>query len=287
MSMLDDMNLAPTQAMEPPPSPQFDVPPPRPSRIGPILSLALVAGLVAGFWVYRVRQAAPAQAPAPGPVASPKARTAPLAEGGPAVVLPPLDQLDPFLRDTLSGLTKAPVALAWLSTNHLAEQFVAIVQGTAEGQAPMRMLAALRPRGPFRVTTEGGRTVIDPASYARYDGIADAVTSMDAAGGAKIYGMLKPRLEEAYASLGIADSSMDAALEGAIVKLLSTPVPDDPIEVQASGGVYAYASPALEQLSSAQKLLIRTGPANARKIQARLREIALALGIPAARLPGT
>ncbi len=129
--------------------------------------------------------------------------------------------------------------------------------------------------------------MIDPASYARYDGIADAVTSMDAAASAKIYGMLKPRLEEAYASLGIADSSMDAALEGAIVKLLSTPVPDDPIEVQASGGVYAYASPALEQLSSAQKLLIRTGPANARKIQARLREIALALGIPAARLPGT
>jgi len=137
------------------------------------------------------------------------------------------------------------------------------------------------------VTTQGGRTVIDPASYARYDGIADAVTSMDAAGSAKIYGMLKPRLEEAYASLGIGDSSMDAAVEGALVKLLSTPVPDDPIEVEASGGVYAYANPGLEQLSSAQKLLIRTGPANARKIQARLREIALALGIPAARLPGT
>jgi Protein of unknown function (DUF3014) len=286
MSMLDDMNLAPTQAMEPAPPRQSDVPPPRPSRIGPILSLALVAGLVAGFWVYRVRQTAPAEAPVPAPVASPKARTAPLAEGGPAVVLPPLDQFDPFLRDTLSSLTKAPVALAWLSTNHLAEQFVAIVQSTAEGQAPMRMLAALR-RGSFRVTTQGGRTVIDSASYARYDGIADAVTSLDPAASAKIYGVLKPRLEEAYASLGIADSSMDAALEGAIVKLLSTPVPDDPIEVQASGGVYAYASPALEQLSSAQKLLIRTGPANARKIQARLREIALALGIPASRLPGT
>jgi hypothetical protein len=51
--------------------------------------------------------------------------------------------------------------------------------------------------------------------------------------------------------------------------------------------VYAFASPALEQLSPAQKLLIRTGPANARRIQARLRAIALALGIPASRLPGT
>jgi hypothetical protein len=286
MSMLDDMNLAPTQAMERPPS-HIDVPPPRPSRVGPILSLALVAGLVAGFWVYRVRQSAPAEQPAAGPVAPPKPRAVPLAEGGPAVVLPPLDQLDPFLRDTLSGLTKAPIALAWLATDHLAEQFVAIVQGTAEGQAPMRMLAPLRPRGAFRVTSDGGRTVIDPLSYTRYDGFADAVASLDPAASAKIYGMLKPRLEEAYASLGIADSSMDGALESAIAKLLATPVPDDPIEVRASGGVYAYANPGLEQLSSAQKLLIRTGPANARKIQARLREIAVALGIPAARLPGT
>ena len=287
MSMLDDMNLSPTQPMEPPPPRQLDLPPPRPSRVGPILSLALVAGLVAGFWVYRVRQTAPADAPATGAVAPPKARTAPLADGAPAVVLPPLDQLDPFLRDTLSGLTKAPIALAWLSTNHLTEQFVAIVQGAAEGEAPMRMLAALRPRAPFRVSTEGGRSVIDSSSYARYDGIADAVTSLEPAASAKVYGMLKPRLEEAYASLGIADSSMDAALEAAIVKLLATPVPDDPIEVRPSGGVYEFASPGLEQLSSAQKLLIRTGPTNARKIQARLREIALALGIPAARLPGT
>ena len=203
------------------------------------------------------------------------------------MALPPLDQLDAFLRDTISGLTKAPTALAWLATNHLAEQFVAIVQGTSEGQAPMHLLAPLRPRGAFRVANRGGRTFIDPASYSRYDGIADAVTSLDPAASASVYGTLKPRLEEAYAALGLPQSDLDAAIEAAIVRLLSTPVPDDPIEIEASGGVYAFASPALEQLSPAQKLLIRTGPANARRIQTRLRAIALALGIPASRLPGT
>ena len=280
MSLLDEMDLAPTQAADEPP-------PPRPSRAIPILSLALVAGLLAGFWVYRARQSAPAEAPSAGTAASPKLRPTPLAPNAPAVTLPPLDQLDPFLRDTISGLTKAPTALAWLATNHLAEQFVAIVQGTAEGQAPLRLLAPLRPRGPFRVANRGGRTIIDPASYARYDGIADAVMSLDPAASANVYGTLKPRLEEAYSGLGLPQSDLDAAIEAAIVKLLSTPVPDDPIEVQASGGVYAFTNPTLEQLSSAQKLLIRTGPANARRIQTRLRAIALALGIPASRLPGT
>jgi hypothetical protein len=278
MSLLDDVQLAPTQAAEPPP---------RISRVGPILSLALFAGLLAGFWVYRARQTAPADRPRADAVAQPRLKPTPLAPNAPAVTLPPLDRLDPFLRDTLSGITKAPIALAWLATNHLAEQFVAVVQGTGEGQAPMRMLAPLRPRGAFRVATRGGRTFIDPASYGRYDGIADAVTSLEPTSAAKVYGMLKPRLEEAYSALGIPDSSLDASVEAALVKLLATPVPDDPIEVEASGGTYAFANPALEQLSSAQKLLIRTGPANARRIQARLREIAMALGIPAARLPGT
>ena len=134
MSMLDDVELAPTQAVEPPP-------PPRMSRVGPILSLALFAGMVAGFWVYRARQTAPAETQPSSAVAPPRLKPTPLAPNTPAVALPPLDQLDPFIRDTLSGITKAPIALAWLATNHLTEQFVAIVQGTAEGQAPMRMLA--------------------------------------------------------------------------------------------------------------------------------------------------
>jgi hypothetical protein len=201
MSLLDDMDLAPARS-DLPPTQVTELPrPPRPSRVGPILSLALFAGVLAGFWVYRVRQTAPAETPVSGPVAPPKARSAPLAQGAPAVALPPLDQFDPFARDMVSGLTKSSVALSWLSTNHLAEQFVAIVQGTSEGEAPTRLLAPLRPRGSFRVANQAGRTVIDPASYARYDGFADAVTSLDPATSARIYGTLKPRLEEAYSAL--------------------------------------------------------------------------------------
>jgi len=52
------------------------------------------------------------------------------------------------------------------------------------------------------------------------------------------------------------------------------------------GGVgYAFADAGEEDLAPAQKQLLRMGPANARAVQAKLREIALALGIPSARLP--
>ena len=43
---------------------------------------------------------------------------------------------------------------------------------------------------------------------------------------------------------------------------------------------YAYSDPRLESLTPAQKQLLRMGPANVRKIQARLRGIANALAQP-------
>ena len=43
--------------------------------------------------------------------------------------------------------------------------------------------------------------------------------------------------------------------------------------------------PQLQELSAAQKQLLRMGPQNVRTVQSKLREIATALGIPASRLP--
>jgi hypothetical protein len=60
----------------------------------------------------------------------------------------------------------------------------------------------------------------------------------------------------------------------------------DPIAVRPEGGTgYAFTDPALEALTPAQKQLLRTGSANVQVIQAWLRSVALALGIPAERLP--
>ncbi len=67
--------------------------------------------------------------------------------------------------------------------------------------------------------------------------------------------------------------------------LIGTPIPNDPIAVVPKGIGYAFADSRLENLTAAQKQLLRMGPENARTIQRSLREIALALGIPPERLP--
>ena len=60
---------------------------------------------------------------------------------------------------------------------------------------------------------------------------------------------------------------------------------NDPVRVEPHGIGYAFADPALEDLAPAQKQLLRMGSRNVRTIQASLRAIASAIGIPAQRLP--
>ena len=68
--------------------------------------------------------------------------------------------------------------------------------------------------------------------------------------------------------------------------LLKTPVIDDPVRIEPLGGTgYGFADPQLEALTPAQKHLLRAGPRNVRTIHSSLRAIAVALGIPAGRLP--
>ncbi len=210
----------------------------------------------------------------------------PLGGAAASIVLPALDESDPLVRELVSKITSHPRLAAWLATDGLIRKFVAGVSAVAEGKTATPQLGVLRPSSSFVVTDRGGALYIDPRSYDRYNALADAAASIDPAGAANVYATLKPRIEQAYRELGIEDRSFDRAMQQAIVELLQTPVPDRALQVVPQGATgYAFASPEIEGLTPAQKQLLRTGPANARKIQASLRAIALALGVPADRLP--
>ena len=265
---------------EPPPEPVRE---PKPGRW---IAVAVVLGAAAltGYLFYS-RRAASRVPPAPSVAIERAAPARPLGHDPQPIAVPPLGATDPLVRSLVRGLTTHPAALAWLTTDDLIRHFTMIVANVVDGATPARHLRVLRPDGPFQVIERGGETVIDPRSYQRYDAIAAAVASVDPEGAARTYATLKPRIEEAYGELGVAPVPFDRALERGIVALLEVPVVDRPIRVQPKGIGYRYADPRLEQLTAAQKHLLRTGPRNVRVIQAALRRLALSLGIPAERLP--
>jgi hypothetical protein len=257
----------------------------------PVL-IAVVALLAAGaavwFFLMRPKPEQTAAVPQPKPAAAAPAPGAiqPLCATTAAAdaAVPALDDSDAFAKKSASGLSAHPRVAAWLATNNVIRNFVVAVDNVASGATPAPRMRALRPAGAFRVREARGQMFIDPRSFERYGPIADAVESLDPQTAADLCGTLKPRLVEAYAELG-RDGSFDVALEKAIVELLRTPAIGPDTQLGPKGGSYAFEDETLEKLTPAQKQLARMGPRNARIIQDKLRQIALAIGIPADRLP--
>ena len=200
------------------------------------------------------------------------------------IALPPLDSTDTLVRELVNGISSHPVVASWLTTDRLIVNFVTVTGRIADGKTPVAELKAIGPVAPFRTTNTRGGATIDPASYRRYDRYAQAVAAIDAHGAAHVYQTLKPRIDEADRNFG-GSGAFDAELERAIVELLKVPVVDGDVPLRAAGIGYGYADPRLESLSPAQKQLLRMGPENVRTVQGKLREVAVALGIPESRLP--
>lgn len=251
--------------------------------IWPYLAGAGLLLLIVGAWFFFGREDKPVESPSPAveePAQEPLPGTGEM-EQPPVVVLPPLAESDDWMRAVVGQLSSHPTLGEWLLTDELVRRFTAAVDNVAAGNLPKRQVAFMAPDESFKATEAGGRTVVDPASYDRFDRMIGVVESFDTRGTAELYRSLVPLLDESYAELGYPGRSFEQTLTRAINRLLSTPVVDGDVELVAKVSSYEYADPRLEALTDAQKQFLRLGPDNLRRMQTKVRQLALALGIPA------
>lgn len=250
----------------------------RPRRVPvPIIAaLGLIVGAAGAWWWTRTP---PPTAPTQTATFGTDAAVVPPAE--PPRPLPPLDQMDIFLRALLGTLSASPELARWLATDDLIVQMAHAIDRVSRGQSPAGELPVLRPDGAFRATGSTRQLTLDPASYRRFDGIASAVASLDARAVADAYRTIQPRLDEAYRALGRSDNTVDQAVRVALQVLIDTPDVSDPIRlIPGAGASYSFADPQLQTLAPAQKQLVRMGPANLDRVRTRLREIQAAIEAP-------
>ncbi|MFO0690295.1 MAG: DUF3014 domain-containing protein [Myxococcota bacterium] len=231
--------------------------------------------------------AAPIPAPAPAAPA-PEVAPVPAPAPPPTQPLPPLAESDARVRAWVARVSSRPELLAWMASDELVRRLVAAVDATARGESPVEQApSAMRPTGRFEVVESGAAWVAAPSTYTRYDLLTDVATSLDVDALLQARSELQPLLDEAHRDLGSPIPSFDAALRQAIVELLSAPkLAGQPLLEPLQPG-YGYVDPELESLSDAKKQLLRFGPANTARIQAKLRLLAQRMGIPASELPPT
>lgn len=279
--------------------PELDLTPPartpvrsrgRAAMFAGFLVLAAAAAAVA-WWQLRPTPEVAVVDP-PTPVAEEAATPAPEAveepELTPAEVeaaksLPALGESDGLVRQWAARMTGSSEVARWVAEADLIRRFTAVISILGEGKSPRMLLGALAPEGAFVVREEGERLFIDPASYARYDVVADALATLDISETSSAYRALRPLFVAAWRQIAPPGKSFHQGLDEAIRPLLAVQVPTGEIEVVTKGALYAYADPELESLTAAQKHLVRMGPENAARVQRVLRKVGAALGLPNAR----
>jgi hypothetical protein len=255
---------------------------------GAIAAFVFVA-IVAGVAIWRFHESAPkapvaAGAPPPAPAASTPASAVAAA----APLPPPPAPSEPIAAEgvpaAMEGLVGKP-ALATFRLDDFAHRVAATVDNLARERASPALWPVTPTPGRFSVRTSGDATVVDPDNGQRYAPFVQMVERVDLPQVVAVYHRMLPLLQPAYEALGYPGKSFDQRLVAVIDHLLAAPEPAGPLKVHlpppAAGAVpparpwllYEFDDPALEELSAGQKLMVRVGLVDERRLKQRLREL--------------
>jgi hypothetical protein len=185
---------------------------------------------------------------------------------------------DAVVRELVEGLSSNPKLAAWLANEDLIRRFTATVDNIADGTSPRDHVDFLRPSSPFRAVSKRGKFYVHSSSYKRYDLPVEIFSSLDTEDAVTLYRELRPLIDEAYREISPPGRVFHNRLMIAIDHLLAVRPPSGELELEErTVATFKYADTELEELSDAQRHLLRMGPGNVRKVQAKLRELRDAL----------
>ncbi|MBX3620650.1 MAG: DUF3014 domain-containing protein [Rhizobacter sp.] len=214
--------------------------------------------------------AAPASAPIEHPIEAVAAEASGAAEAG-------------GLEDMLIALFGRKAVVSRLQLDDFAHRVVATVDNLPRERAATRLWPVNPAEGRFTVQQAKGEDVVDPDNGQRYAPYVAMLEAVDLRQAALVYKRLYPELQSAYQELGYPNGYFNDRLVQVVDHLLAAPEPEGLLHVRLpefKGTVqparpwvlYEYTDPALESLSSGQKIMVRMGTVNERRVKARLRE---------------
>jgi hypothetical protein len=257
----------------------------RADRIWLIL-LLVVAGLAGGAWYFWPQFSPPAvETVTPPPaeeLAEPTPPTRPVhplepltttRTGGELVPLPPLADLDAYLRLELGNIFGNTLENL-LVDEALIERFVATVDNLPRSHVAERIRPVGRLSGTFTVDSSGDDDsfVLSPANFDRYAVLVDMLEYASVDEVVDAYRRYYPLFQKSYVGLGYPDGYFNDRVIEVIDHLLAAPAPDGELQLTRPHVLYEYSDADLEALSSGQKLLLRMGNDQAARLKKVLTE---------------
>jgi len=259
-----------------------------------LLLLILFAAAYAGWYLYDrqpgglipTAQTSPREAPAPGAETAARERLPmppqhPVPPPEPAEqasaaqpVEPPfptaLDESDAYLQQRLPQLIDQPGLLKLLTLEHFIQKLVVIIDQLPEKTLPRLHLPLTPPEPGFQTSGADEQPLIDPRNAQRYRPYVQLAEAIPDQPLLRLYRGLYPLFQQAYRETGNPDGYFNDRLIQVIDHLLETPEPQEPLRLVRHVRSFKFADESLEARSAGQKILLRMGRDNARRIKAKL-----------------
>lgn len=187
--------------------------------------------------------------------------------------LPALDTSDATMRNSLAELLPDDALIKLPVLKDFLRRVVATIDNLPRRSAAPRLWPLKPAPGQFKVSGNEEHPAIAADNSARYAVYVRLAEAIDSAKLAAVYFHYYPLLQQAYRDLGYPKGHFNDRLVQVIDHLLEAPELQEPVALVRPKVFYLYADPDLESRSAGQKLLMRTGAENARRVKAKLREI--------------
>lgn len=257
--------------------------------IAAALLIAVAGGVGYYYYAYLPSQAVrPAPAAKPAPAPAPEAAKPAIANPLPAteaISLPTLENSDSMMRESLAALLGGKAFGEFVIPTQLVRRIVATIDNLPRRTAPRRMMPLNAVPGAFVTAGAGDERTPAAANAARYSAHVRAMEAVPARALVAAYVQAYPLFQRAYEELGYPGKYFNDRLLEAIDDLLAAPEIGAPPKLVQPKVLYEFADPELETRSAGQKILIRMGAENAKKVKARLREIRQQLAAAGAKKP--
>lgn len=188
-----------------------------------------------------------------------------------------MNESDTYIRDALKNASAIAEFQNWLKEKDIIRRFVAVVDNIVNGESPAANLNFLKPEKGFLVITHKNNLIFDPNNYIRHDRTVSTFDSLKTRTLLNLYYHIEPLMDRTYQKMGYPGKTFRPALFRAIDVILDIPVIETQILLQKKVITYTFDNQKLENLNPAEKLILRLGPENIRKIQKRCREIKILL----------
>lgn len=188
------------------------------------------------------------------------------------------------LASAMTDLFGSKAVSAMFQVDDLAHRIVATADALGRDHASPRLWPLNPAAGKFLVDNQGSTATVSADNDLRYTPYVLLLETVDLRQVVAVYARFYPQIQQAYEDLGFPGRYFNDRLVAVIDQMLVTPdisaplavhlpTANSPVQSPRPWVLYEFDDPALQSLASGQRILLRTGPVNERRIKVKLREL--------------